>query len=493
MPNLCKTCGQPLELDSFTGRMLCTACGSSFRKEDFDDVDLAAAELEDAPLEPAPAEAPVLAETAASPAFVSDATLDEEHSFASGEAPAEMSRATVDLTDTAREYIESNLYACGNCGGTFAFHGGEEPAGCVYCGSSDVVMQKTVKQERPEFILPFRISRNEAAQKINETFVNVPFAPKELRKVAASSLQGLYVPYWIVDAKISETMVIRWTSSQGGSAYHLGVSGTLDLKNFPIEASKDLADSISEKLEPFDFEDLNLFDEKYLEGCYSTASDITYGDLDDQAKIRTKKVFEQLALQQCSSSEKIIKSSFCNTAVDPDVKYALLPVWVASYEYEGETHTILLNGTTGRKVVCGLPMKRKSFAMTVVLASILASILASGLGFLLCKVFNLPILFMLGVTVAFSYCMYTFTDDSFSNSSVSKPTRIAFCSILVLLVLVVGMVKEKATVSSMFILTPMLGVIMMYYGIRKIRKHMSYQKQMKAANPFAFMNKRKEK
>ena len=138
-------------------------------------------------------------------------------------------------------------------------------------------------------------------------------------------------------------------------------------------------------------------------------------------------------------------------------------------------------------------MKRKSFAMTVVLASILASILASGLGFLLCKVLNLPILFMLGVAVAFSYCMYTFTDDSFSNSSVSKPTRIAFCSILVLLVLVVGMVKEKATASSMYILTPMLGAIMMYYGIRKIRKHMSYQKQMKAANPFAFMNKRKEK
>ncbi|MCR5618424.1 MAG: hypothetical protein K6F83_09055 [Clostridiales bacterium] len=330
MATLCKNCGSGLTFDPKTQMLVCQYCGGSFKAEEVE------AEFGD--------------------------TLEAN-----------------DITDSAQGYYNCNIYSCGTCGGEIIIHGTEASANCIYCGNSTVVFNRISRQKRPNCIIPFKITKDEALDIIREKFNKGFFVPKAIKNFKAEHVRGIYIPYWIVDAYHSGAVVIRGTVKHGksSSTYYYGRSGEMILHNLPFDASLLLADESSERLEPFKMADLMDFDEDYLMGFYSNISDVTFGEIRRSAYNRAVKYFNDYALKDVKGpSNKTIVSSMEDTALDyGKLKYAMLPAWFVTYDYEGKHNTILVNGQTG-KIVCGIPWNKPLFYSLLIGSGLLLTVLA---------------------------------------------------------------------------------------------------------------------
>ena len=335
MATLCKNCASPLTFDPVTQKVVCHTCGGAWDAEEVE---------------------------SSSKAFTENT-----------EAVAKDEILGIDDSLT-NEYFDCYVYTCSSCGGEININGTEVSTKCIYCGSSTVVFSRISKEKAPEFILPFMVSKEQAVDLIKKKFKRGIFIPKDVKNFEPTAVRGIYIPYWIVNAFHVESDVISGEVKSGKHSVtkFWGRSGKIGITNLAVDGSRMLSDESSQRLEPYDFSRLKVFDEDYLLGFYSNISDITNQDLQTAVEKRAMEAFQTQAMKPISASNKKVVASHSDTVIDRDVHYALLPVWFVSYDYEGRHNTIMVNGQTG-KVVCGVPWHRKAFLGAVGALSTLLS------------------------------------------------------------------------------------------------------------------------
>lgn len=336
MATLCKNCGYPLVYDPISRKVVCDACSSAF---DAESIEAYSKEFESA-------------------------------------------------SDAVQEFMECHVYSCNSCGGEIIINGSETSTTCIYCGSPSVIFNRISKERRPDFILPFQFSREQAVQVIKQRLGNGYFVPDEFKKITAESIRGIYIPYWLADVYHAESCVIHTSHEVGDSVTYdfYSCTGYMKFNNMLIEASMELNDESSKRLEPYDFRGLKKFDEEYLLGFYSDMSDINYGELRRVADERSKRDFRSVMSKHASGSSQYVESSKGATLIDKNLKYAFLPAWFVTIPFDGKPNTILVNGQTG-KVVGGIPWNKKKFWKWVALAStiigLIAALIAGVIGFII--------------------------------------------------------------------------------------------------------------
>lgn len=320
MATLCRNCGAPLIFDPSTQRVQCQACGSSWMPEEIE---------------------------SAAKAFSSD-------NVAEPVAPGGSS--------AVKEFMDCYIYTCSSCGGEIVINGSETSTTCIYCGSSSVVFSRIDKEKRPDFIIPFQISKEDATKIIHDRFMQGLFIPKEFKNLQPESVRGIYIPYWLVDVYHAESNVIRGEVGSGDNSttYYYGRSGILQMKSMPVESSQLLNDESSKQLEPYSYAKLKPFDEEYLLGFYSNRSDTNYGQMRQVVDKEATNCFQTCARQDIRATSKHVIKESHSTLIDKNMVYALFPAWFVTVTYEGKHHTILVNGESG-KIVCGLPWNQKFF------------------------------------------------------------------------------------------------------------------------------------
>lgn len=335
MATLCKNCGHALVFNPKTQLLECGACGGAFRPE----------------------------------AVQADAKEFRE------DLKAESANEVYNSDE--EKLMDCYVYSCSECGGEIIINGTEASTTCIYCGNPNVVFNRIAKQKQPEYIMPFRVTKesavNFARRKINEG----AFVPKAIKNFSVDCCRGIYLPYWIINARYYDTMIIEGKIREDDRSVtkYFGRKGFLDFKELPVDATKALSDSSSSKLEPFDLSHLKPFDEDYLAGFYSNVTDVTYRDLRSAATERGREFFAEAAMNSVSASGKKVISSYPSVDVKPDMKYVMLPAWFITFDYKGMHHTILVNGDTG-KVVCALPWKKALFYAILVAIAIGAAVLS---------------------------------------------------------------------------------------------------------------------
>ena len=90
---------------------------------------------------------------------------------------------------------------------------------------------------------------------------------------------------------------------------------------------------------------------------------------------RGKEFFAEASVKDVDAYNKTVVDSYPSIDVDTDMKYAMLPAWFISFDFEGKHHTILVNGDTG-KVVCALPWKKALFNILLFAIAITATVLS---------------------------------------------------------------------------------------------------------------------
>ena len=290
----------------------------------------------------------------------------------------------------APEYMDSYVYICKSCGGEIIINGTEASTKCLYCGNTAVVFSRIAKQKRPGFILPFKLTSDDAVKAVHEQFDKGILIPKSIRNFKPDDVRGIYIPYWIVNCKHKGSVVVSGTVSRGKrtSTVYFGRAGKMNLTGLPLDASRMLSDDSSSRLEPYDLNEMTSFDEDYLLGFYSNISDITYWNLKSAASKRADEYFNELVLKSVHDAGSLsIYSESHMTAVNfSNMKYALLPAWFVTYTHNGIHNTVVVNGQTG-KVVCGVPWNKKFFFFMMAAAGVLLT----GLFFLILR-FLLPYL-----------------------------------------------------------------------------------------------------
>ncbi len=295
----CPSCTGPLHYDGAAGRLQCDYCGSSF---DPAEIEKLYAEKEQ--------------QAASQPETGSD----------TGEWQSSADE------DWGTDADKMRVYSCPSCGAQLICEETTAATSCPYCGNPTVIPEQFSGILKPDYILPFKLSKEDA--------------------VSALKLATTTRVFRHGDTEITET-----------SFYEVQRAGTLPFSRVPVDASRKMPDDYMDSIEPFDYAGLKPFSTAYLPGFFADKFDVSIEESSSRADKRCRQSLSD-ALQGTARNGRPY-TSVTPTGEDIHLKrtgvhYALLPVWMLNTRWNGKNYMFAMNGQTGR-MVGDLPVDRKRF------------------------------------------------------------------------------------------------------------------------------------
>lgn len=357
----CPRCDGALEYNPGSDRMECPYCGS-----DFDTTQIMEGQrAEDHVVK---MQAPA---SAGCPAG-GNAYGDMQPQMVSGAMP----QSTSDNT------MECNIYTCTACGAELAVNGVEASTFCAYCGQPTIVFSRVSRELMPMYILPFRIRKEQAVAAIREKLNKGFFVPNEIKNFEVEKVRGIYVPYFLFDVYYYDWQRLRGTVGSGKhkkTKYFIR-EAECEFKRLTCDASKQLNDESSQRLEPFDLRALRPFEAGYLSGFYADRYDMTDKQLTGVAIGRSKELFDKEMMDSVNARNVTIVQNNPRYEVKK-AEYALLPAWFMTFRYKNEPYTMMVNGQTG-KVVGAVPFNKAKLVTLFVILAMIATFIFTCAGML---------------------------------------------------------------------------------------------------------------
>ncbi|MBR5039786.1 MAG: hypothetical protein IKX68_01560 [Clostridiales bacterium] len=274
-------------------------------------------------------------------------TLPDADSFYNGE---EDSDSPTDIADTLSEFeqltgemFDRQVYKCSQCAGEVLVTGTEISTRCIYCGSTSVVFSRIAKENRPDRIVPFSVTKEEAMETVKKNVLSGAFMPRGFKKIDPELVRGIYIPYFTYDGAIVDTQHHRLGVTEKSYVF----DGSAEFENLLVECCSALDDRSTALLEPYNVKASVEFDTSYLMGFYSNSCDVTPEKAHGTAKLKAKTIFNsQMRQITPENGAKIVTSS-------PKLElhrtgYILLPAWFITINAKGTPYTFLVNGQSGR-------------------------------------------------------------------------------------------------------------------------------------------------
>lgn len=376
----CPACTGPLHYSAKSGKLACDYCGSSF---DVAEIEALYARKE--------AEAAAAKQAADAKAEAAQAAKDE----AAEAAAASGGWDTSDLSrDWGAEADGLRVYSCPSCGAELICDQSTAATACPYCGNPAIVPGQFSGALRPDYILPFRLSKDDAVQALRAHYKGKPFLPRSFTSANhIEQIQGVYVPFWLFDGgaegaasyRASNTNVFETGDYEITETrhYHVVRAGSLVFEKIPVDASSKMPDDHMDSIEPFDYAQLRPFSTAYLPGYLADKYDVTIDDSRDRADTRCRETLAQALRDTVTGYGACVTEHEDIALRRGKVHYALLPVWMLSTKWRGQDFLFAMNGQTG-KLVGDLPTDRGRFwGMFAAIAAPLTVALTAILQFLL--------------------------------------------------------------------------------------------------------------
>ena len=353
----CPACTGPLHFVGGSGKLECEYCGSSYSVQE---------------IEALYAEKEAAAEAAGVAAQTAEAQKEaEEYSFQQG-----------------AEGLK--VYSCPSCGAELFCDETTAATSCPYCGNPTVVPGQFHGQQKPDYVLPFKLDKNAAIAALKNFYKGKKLLPKAFSEQNhIEEIKGVYVPFWLFDGQVDAD--IRYAATHARSftsgkyrvtqTDHFDVrrAGTLDFRRIPADGSTKMPDAMMDSIEPFDYGELKPFSTAYLPGFLADIYDVPAKDASERAVRRA-----------CATADAQMAATAAGyttcTPVDRHVvmpkvraKYALMPVWMLATRWNGKNYLFAMNGQTG-KLIGDLPVSMGRFwawffGIAAPLAAVMAAVL----------------------------------------------------------------------------------------------------------------------
>ena len=278
------------------------------------------------------------------------------------------------VVDDDNTYVQ---YNCPDCGAEIIADEQTSATFCIYCGNTAILKNKLAGKFKPDYIIPFKKTEEDARNAFKTISKGKPFTPKSfISNANIEKIRGVYIPFWLYDiwlkgtVKISATKVTSWSSGNTHYTktdyYDVERAGDMKFKRIPVDGSSRFDDALMNTIEPFNYNDLKEYNHAYLSGFVAEKYDIDKYVLFKEARNRTLATGEQVFLDTCKGySSKIVKSKYLFPQTE-NCEYVLLPVYMVNVKYEGKYYTFAMNGQTG-EFVGNVPIsKGKVFIKTFI-------------------------------------------------------------------------------------------------------------------------------
>jgi len=269
---------------------------------------------------------------------------------------------TVEVSKDDESRVE---IVCNACGAEIVTDKNTSSTFCAFCGSPALVTRRLTREFKPDYIIPFKFDKEKAISLFEEHCAKIDHLPKDFKsKKVLSKMTGLYVPTWIISSEVEVNVTGQGCMGKmvdsaysenyrasGGNFSHLTYGKVkFRLKNVPFDGELKIANRLMAAAEPFDYSELVRFKPEYLQGYFAEKYDEMPLDMTD----RIYKRFDKYALKVCDEitfgyDDFIPNSDGSITRYNnQDIKYALLPCWFLSLDYDGRNYQYIVNGQTGK-------------------------------------------------------------------------------------------------------------------------------------------------
>jgi hypothetical protein len=255
---------------------------------------------------------------------------------------------------------------CEHCGGITHLEQFQTASKCVFCGSNQVISIKDTPGIKPESLIPFKRSKEETIELINKYLKSKWMAPRNLSKsFITDSLQGIYVPFWHYDADTFSP----YTALRGDYYYVTRTVGTGKNKrtvterhtrwtpvagnysNFfndvEVSASGTKNASTFERVFPFNYKGLVVYDKQYLAGFVAEHYAVTLKQGWSTAQRKMQQAIS-FAIRRQIGGDTISNLSYKTQYSNTKFKHLLLPFWLCVYQYNNKKYSLTINGQTGK-------------------------------------------------------------------------------------------------------------------------------------------------
>ena len=346
----CPSCTGPLHFDSATGKLACDFCGSTYE----------VAEIEALYAKK---------EEQASDAFQKEEAKKEEAAARHEKEQTEAGEwGYSGDADWGADAEGMKAYSCPSCAAELICDATTAATSCPYCGNPTIVPGQFAGTFKPDFVLPFKLKKEDAVRNLKKHYQGKPLLPKAFSEENhVQEIKGVYVPFWLFNGDVDVDMDLEATSENSYEQlnemvtetkhYRLHREGTVPFERIPADGSSKMPDDYMDSIEPFDYSELKPFTTAYLPGYLAEKYDVSVEECAQRADERARNTARTAIVRSAGFSDA--------SPIREDlqlhrgkVDYALLPVWMLSTRYGGKNYLFAMNGQTG-KMVGDLPSDNK--------------------------------------------------------------------------------------------------------------------------------------
>ena len=301
----CPSCGANIVYSPITGRWTCSSCGGTFTEDDFKNV------------------------------------ADEN-------VAAEKNAAEVEPTVTESAQPELDVFRCQSCGAELVTDSNTVATFCAYCGSADIIKDRLEGEYRPDYVLPFTISKDEALNCYTKHCKEASFVPGHFFDLKNIKIQGTYVPFCLYSGRSEGTLKGQFEQTSSTNRDMIDIysyvrSGKMDFARIPADVSIKMDNALMDSIELFDFNQLKEFNYAYLSGFLAEKYDVERDESEQLKRVSGRMESSlQNRLSKGSVSSSDLKSNFSA------IEYVLMPVWMLCTEFEGKEYIFAVNGQSGK-------------------------------------------------------------------------------------------------------------------------------------------------
>ena len=258
------------------------------------------------------------------------------------------------------------VYNCNSCGGEIIGDKTMAATKCPYCGNQVVMKGQFTGDLKPDFVIPFKLSKQDAINGLKYHLNGKKLLPKIFKdQNHIDEIKGIYVPFWLFDADVEADVrykgkkVSHWSSGNYNytktSYYAITRKGRIGFERVPVDGSTKMPDDLMESIEPYDFKDAVDFQTAYLAGYLADRYDVDDAQSVNRANSRIKQSTVDNFKSTVTGYTTVTPESSNIIISGGKAKYALYPVWLLNTTYKDKKYTFAMNGQTG-KFVGDLPI-----------------------------------------------------------------------------------------------------------------------------------------
>ena len=348
----CPNCGVAMEFRPDTQMLHCEFCNSAFTPRQ-----MAAMERE-------------LADVLKREGLGAESATPNATNPATGAAA---NSATPNTTNSpASHLMQMTILRCQSCGAELAVSGTEASTFCAFCGQPTVVSDRLEGWLKPDYIIPFTVTKEDAAAAIREKLSKGKFIPRKFKNFKEERLGGVYIPHFLFDVYYADDQVWTYKETHGKRTVtkHCRRAAECMFRDVPVDVSLHMPDGASQRLEPYNTNELKPFNAAYLSGFYSDRFDESSTKANCIAVTRASEMFDErmkTELQFTYHNSVTSRDSSDSVSEAINRRYALLPAWIMTFHQGGKPYNIMVNGQTG-KVSCAVPfLKAKAILLYVLM------------------------------------------------------------------------------------------------------------------------------